>query len=207
MKPLDLTGQRFGRGTVTGIAERQWAGNKKLPAGKNRVRFWTLRCDCGKEYEANSGTLKYGHKKSCGCLNKEAVSRNARLYATPASTKPPGVAAFNQLLAVYKKRARENGWVWELRDEEFRALIYGDCRYCGSPPSRLHRALTNGGGRGGTGILVGGIDRVDSGLGYVSDNCVSCCYRCNIGKHSSSEEEFLDWIARVYRHSLVGEIG
>ena len=202
MKPLDLTGQRFGRGTVTGIAERQWAGNKKLPAGKNRVHFWKLRCDCGKEYEASTGALRTGHNKSCGCLNKEVVARNARLYATPASTKSPGVAAFNQLLASYKKGARERGRNWFLADEEFRGLIYGDCHYCGAPPSRLHRANSNGGGRHGAGILVNGVDRIDSDGGYSPENCVSSCYQCNIAKHSIPRDAFLDWVARVYRHSF-----
>ena len=195
----DLVGERFGRGVVLSFVDLRGEG-------KHRLRYWRLRCDCGNEYEAATGNLNAGHKKSCGCLSKEAVTRNARLYATPACTKPPRIAAFNQLLAAYKKRAHERSLAWLLTKEEFRAFIYGDCHYCGSPPSREH-SPNRANGKRGTSIVVNGVDRVGSSLGYTMTNCVSCCYYCNTSKNSRSEKDFLDWVARVYQHSLAREIG
>jgi len=194
--PIDLIGECFGRGTVLSFVGIRGKG-------KGSLRYWRLRCICVNEYEAATGNLRYGHIRSCGYLNKEVVTRNARLYATPASTKPPGVAAFNQVLAVYKKGARGKGCAWKLAKEEFRSLIYGDCHYCGTPPSRMHRPRRASGNKA-PGIVVNGVDRVDNEIGYTIDNCVSCCYQCNISKRSRSKEDFLDWVARVYRHSLVG---
>lgn len=190
---IDLTGQRFGRGVVLAFVGRRGSG-------KNKTRYWRLQCDCGKEYEANTGNLRVGHVRSCGCFRREAVIKNALNCAVLACTKPPGVAAFNQLLAVYKKGARENNRTWQLTDEEFRRLIYGDCHYCGQPPSRMHRSLLNGVGRRGTGILVNGVDRVDSTAGYTLDNCVSCCYQCNLAKRNMTPEDFVAWIERVHAH-------
>lgn len=194
-KRVDLVGECFGRGKVLSFVEMR--GN-----GKNRLSHWRLRCNCGNEYEAATGNLRGGHVRSCGCLAREIQTRNVLLYAVPACTKPPGVAAFNQLLATYKKVARNKNYKWQLTDEEFRILIYGDCCYCGISPSRMHKPRT----KNGTSIVVNGVDRVDSKMGYTIDNCVSCCYQCNSSKSSYSRDDFLDWVARVYQHSLVGNV-
>ena len=47
-----------------------------------------------------------------------------------------------------------------------------------------------------------GIDRVDSGKGYVLDNCVPCCSICNVMKMELSLEMFLSYIERIYQHYI-----
>ena len=37
-----------------------------------------------------------------------------------------------------------------------------------------------------------GIDRVDSNKPYVKENCVPCCYTCNIHKFTFSQNGFLE---------------
>lgn len=55
-KKLDLTGQRFGKLTVT------------APAGNIGDRTaWFCRCDCGRETVVKTCHLRSGHTKSCGC--------------------------------------------------------------------------------------------------------------------------------------------
>jgi hypothetical protein len=54
-KGIDLTGKRFGRLTVLGIAE-----------SKDGVR-WRCLCDCGNETIGHTGHLNAGGKISCGC--------------------------------------------------------------------------------------------------------------------------------------------
>ena len=62
-KFIDLTGQRFERLTV-------------IERDKNRKgTFWICVCDCGKQKSVSSVALRSGLTKSCGCLNKEIISK------------------------------------------------------------------------------------------------------------------------------------
>lgn len=65
MKRIDLIGKKFGRLTVIKRAE-----NTVLPCGQTKTR-WLCRCDCGNEIITQGYSLKNGHTKSCGCLNRE----------------------------------------------------------------------------------------------------------------------------------------
>ena len=66
MSRPDLTGQRFGRLTVLGLA---------TPNGKPGRR-WLCRCDCGNENTPLTYSLKSGTSKSCGCLARERASKS-----------------------------------------------------------------------------------------------------------------------------------
>jgi hypothetical protein len=59
---IDLTDQRFGQ---LKVIER--ARNK----GKDSA--WRCRCDCGKEIEVRSFSLKNGDNQGCGCLQRKRV--------------------------------------------------------------------------------------------------------------------------------------
>ena len=65
-KKLDLTGQRFGKLTVTGPAEN--IGSRTA---------WRCRCDCGQETVVKTCHLRSGHTRSCGCLYKPGRLRTA----------------------------------------------------------------------------------------------------------------------------------
>lgn len=69
MRLQDLTGQRFGRLTVIKRIE-----SKRSPNGNQRT-MWLCRCDCGKEVEKSSISLKSTEIPSCGCYTKEIVSK------------------------------------------------------------------------------------------------------------------------------------
>lgn len=60
---LDLTGQRYGRLTVLGLAGQDKFGQYQ----------WRCRCDCGKETVVGRGSLRSGNAQSCGCLNREKI--------------------------------------------------------------------------------------------------------------------------------------
>lgn len=62
----DLTGKTFNRLTVIERIEN----NKKAPK-------WLCKCNCGNYVEVQSGNLKNGHTKSCGCYSAE--NKKARL--------------------------------------------------------------------------------------------------------------------------------
>lgn len=65
----DLTMQRFGRWTVL------------YPTHiKRTCVYWLCRCDCGTERRVNGSGLTAGISKSCGCLQRELVSKRVRTH-------------------------------------------------------------------------------------------------------------------------------
>lgn len=63
---IDLTGQRFGRNYVVGLANIRGNANQIM---------WNCLCDCGKSHIVSTGTLRRGDSRSCGCLQKDTVIR------------------------------------------------------------------------------------------------------------------------------------
>lgn len=81
-----------------------------------------------------------------------------------------------------KRGAKKRGIEFSITIELFKKLIREECAYCGSKE------------------LFNGIDRKNSSLGYTKENSVSCCRRCNMSKHTSSPEEFLEHCKKIYLH-------
>ena len=66
-KRIDLTGMKFNRLTV-----------ESYEYTRNGCAYWMCRCDCGSNVILNTQRIKSGHTKSCGCLNKEAITKLGR---------------------------------------------------------------------------------------------------------------------------------
>lgn len=64
---IELTGDRYGRLTVTSFAGRQ-----------NGRTVWLCKCDCGNEIATSGNALRVGSTRSCGCLRKEAAAERAK---------------------------------------------------------------------------------------------------------------------------------
>ena len=62
---LDLTGKKFGKLTVVGIAHRDCGVH------------WHCTCDCGGKKVVHGPSLKSGQVKSCGCLVSEVMADKA----------------------------------------------------------------------------------------------------------------------------------
>jgi hypothetical protein len=88
------------------------------------------------------------------------------------------------------KGAIKRQLVFDLTLEEFTSLSDADCVYCGDLPSI-----------GCEGVVRNGVDRVDSGKGYVQGNVVSCCKTCNIMKHRFTAKQFIDKAIQVANKS------
>lgn len=67
----DLSGLRFGKLTVVKLSKNS----------TSRRTIWLCKCDCGKEKEVRSDSLKDGKTKSCGCL-LEIDNRGNRIDLT-----------------------------------------------------------------------------------------------------------------------------
>jgi len=89
-------------------------------------------------------------------------------------------------LRQYKYKAQEHNIDLLLTEEEQKNLFIGNCCYCGEPaPTNLH-----------------GIDRIQSDLGYISGNCVTCCWQCNRAKNDIPYNEFIRWVHKVHQHLI-----
>jgi len=71
-KPIDLTGQRFGKWTVLGKAVS--------PPGYEHQNFWHCRCECGTEAARKGGQLRYAEKRGvrqscqrCGAIDAQTT--------------------------------------------------------------------------------------------------------------------------------------
>ena len=114
----------------------------------------------------------------------------------------PEEIAFRLLFINYRKGAQKRGLSFDLDDETFRRLTKEDCFYCGQPPAQVatyrqvYKSVVTVRGS----YIYNGIDRRNSKLGYVDENCVSCCGQCNRAKSDMSFEDFMSWIARLSKN-------
>lgn len=73
-KVVDLTGKRFSRLTVIKRAEDYIS-----PKGY-KMTMWLCKCDCSNEVIVQRSRLVSGGTQSCGCLQKEIVSKVTKKY-------------------------------------------------------------------------------------------------------------------------------
>jgi len=71
-KLIDITGRRFGRWTVLALHPERY---RRCDGGTNIL--WLCRCDCGTERVVVGGSLRRGASTSCGCLQQEALAKQA----------------------------------------------------------------------------------------------------------------------------------
>lgn len=160
--------------------------------------IWLMRCRCGNEKEILWRNYARGLTLSCGCY-REALLKSRR----GCNRLPIGESAKNQLLLIYKRRAKKKKIDFTLSKEEFVELTSGNCYYCNhSPHQILNRAAYIGKGNGA--YIYNGIDRLDSKKGYTKDNCVTCCRMCNYAKSNMDYEDFMYWLNNLvqYRKDL-----
>lgn len=153
MKPLQLTGRRFGRLVVL---------NRASNASDGRPQ-WLCQCDCGGEKVVRSASLMQGHTKSCGCLQAESARAHAPLAAAALTTH--GMSR-TRLSTIFK------GIVQRCTNPNFTAYKdYGGRGICICPEWSNNAAaffawaIANGYEEGLT------IDRKDNDKGYSPENC------------------------------------
>jgi len=98
-----------------------------------------------------------------------------------------GLAELERDYATYKSAVIHKGRKFEIEFEKFRQIVSSNCHYCGVSPGSIPKKSTATYARNG-------IDRVDSGIGYITGNMVPCCWMCNRAKSDSIYEDFIRWI-------------
>lgn len=177
----DLTGRKFGRLIAISYAGRNDYGN----------HVWLCRCNCGNEKIIYKGSLlkNPGGVKSCGCLQKEITSKRA---------SKENNATANALYSEYRSSARKRDLLFKLSKNQFLKLTSQDCYYCGALPSCVRKVKSCI-----KEYTYNGIDRVDNNVGYIPENCVPCCSRCNKSKHTMTKNDFLSWVSDVYNNRIM----
>lgn len=155
LKSDALVGKKVGR----------WSVIEKIQGYSRSIKF-KVKCDCGTEKTINYSTIL--NSNSCGCLQKEIISKLTR--------KPNNGAAIKKLFNRYLFGAQTRNLSFNLTEQQVYNLSQQNCYYCGIEPSSL---VKTAGGQ----IKINGIDRVDNDKGYAIENCVACCSKCNYNKH------------------------
>lgn len=140
--------------------------------------YWKCICQCGNEKNILGTSLRRGNTKSCGCLAIESVKNNIS-----KNRKNGWETEINNK----KSKCKHHKIEFSLSIDEFKHFSLLECFYCGKPPYQICRSSL----LREQNILRNGIDRIDSGKGYVSNNVVSCCERCNISKMNKTINEFI----------------
>ncbi len=146
--------------------------------------MWSCVCECGNVHKVRSTHLTNGAVKSCGCINKEKGENSGRTF----------------LLAEYRCGARDRGLMWDLTIEEFSTLTSSNCVYCGIEPR--YEKIT----KHNKTYKYNGIDRIDSNIGYVTTNVVSCCGICNRGKSNMDNRAWEEHLNQLVKYRL-GKVG
>jgi len=85
---------------------------------------------------------------------------------------------------IYKKCANIKNLAFEITYEEYTSLVEKSCYYCNTIENRGFN----------------GIDRLNSSIGYIMNNCVSCCKMCNYLKGSLNNITFMKRIEHILTH-------
>ena len=108
--------------------------------------------------------------------------------------KPEGEAAKWAAFYLCRRSAERRGLTFAITLEDFLRLSGSSCSYCGIEWS-VETCRTDK-GMNGT-YKRNGIDRQDSDIGYVLDNCVPCCWKCNRLKWEDSVEDLVAHAERI----------
>lgn|SRR3990167_3061709 len=120
-----------------------------------------------KEYQQSSKYLEY--KKKYNKSNKKKVA-DKRWHEKYTLT-------INSRCSIYRSGAKRRGFTFNFTVKEFESLVSRPCYYCGGNSY--------------------GIDRLDSNVGYLKENCVSCCKMCNRMKNIFSTTNFVDQCKKI----------
>lgn len=180
----NMIGFRFNRLLIVRRMYNQYVRGHSGKYGEYQAQaMYECLCDCGKKIVTSGIYLRRGDTRSCGCLQKDKLSR-----------LPHGIAGRNQITRRYERDATKRGLTFVLTKDQLHSLLQGECHYCGAPPQNVASAKP---GKMNGSFIYSGVDRKDNCSGYTEDNCVSCCKRCNLAKRTMSYEEFKSWLTRA----------
>jgi hypothetical protein len=115
---------------------------------------------------------------------------------------PDGEAAIRMQHRTYINGAKRRGLEFNIPVDIFRDLILSKCYYCNGEPKTVIRKRSNNNNvkRSPATGRYNGLDRLNCDKGYTIDNVKPCCATCNYAKLQMTEQEFYEWVERVYNN-------
>ncbi len=163
------------------------------PIRKGERVYVTCLCSCGTIKVIRKDGLFDSREnrriKSCGCKRNHNRATKTR--------KPDSM--YSALYNTCKVQAKHRNIEFDLLKEEHSGIVKQDCHYCGSPPT-LGQVNGKNGKKIGVPVPYNGIDRIDSTIGYINENCVPCCEMCNKMKMGSTVEDFMRKVLEIHNH-------
>jgi hypothetical protein len=90
---------------------------------------------------------------------------------------------------IYQRSANYKNLEFSIGQEVFESLVMKPCYYCGIIQDKGFN----------------GIDRTNQSIGYIQDNCVSCCKMCNYLKGSLNDKTFVNRVEHILNYSKIIE--
>lgn len=182
-KIIDISNQKFGNWTVIKISKKT-----------KTATYWECRCDCGNNGSIRAYALKKGESHSCGKCNfhKEIFRNNFKSWN---KIEDRAESIINREFSMYKGNSLSDGREFQLTRIEFETLIKKNCHYCLRAPYREVKDPFSE-----EVIMLNGVDRIDSAVGYITHNCVPCCSECNVAKSTLTLDKFKNLIKAIYRN-------
>ena len=159
-------------------------------------------CDCGTSCIKPYCNLLNKTDKCCGCSLISSLKRQS------------GTVAWNKLYKSYRDGAARRNLEFQLTYQEFKDICQQNCYYCNALPRKYnpyintktneiriktvkpeHIHLSE--------IFSNGIDRKNN-VGYIRENCIPCCKKCNFAKGSLTFEEFIQLIKNIANNLQIG---
>lgn len=170
-----LIGQRFEKLLVVKIVENV-KQNKEDRWGHSML---LCKCDCGEEKLVDADKIP----QSCGC----PIDPN---YAKITSAKN-----------IWRKGYSDGNITFE----QFLELSQHNCYYCNICPSNNSNSFRNRKDASQYAIdngdfIYNGLDRINQTLPHNLDNVSPCCWPCNELKGKKSQQEFIEWIEKIYNN-------
>ena len=137
---------------------------------------------CGKDFEPFK-TKFNNDSVSCNTCSENQSKQDTKRKDRVRNFKSEAFKNIKRYYKDYIKSATKRGYNITIDFDRFSALVQAPCYYCGhSIPEETN-----------------GIDRLDNSIGYINDNCVSCCWTCNRMKHVSSKQFFIEKCAIIIK--------
>jgi len=118
------------------------------------------------------------HHKQYYEKNKEKVSAGIKKYKSYGHGK----------WLAFVSQAKQRDIKVSISEEQYEKYIIGDCKYCGENPNPYN-----------------GLDRINSGRGYVVENIYSCCSRCNYMKNTLSKAMLYIHLNKIISYQESGQ--
>lgn len=157
-----------------------------------RLRSYTIyNCDnCGVECKTRNDVFERRKGICKKCLLEKIAIKNQ-------SNKDFEIVCSNLLHSQLNRRYSKKGFFCNIKGEKLLKLLKSNCHYCNSTPSNLMKYKQK---YYNYEFSYNGLDRIDSSKGYIYENVVPCCKKCNLAKSDMSYQDFINHIKKIYKN-------